>query len=56
MTLKEKVAEVEPSQVSDAYDGGVHFCPDYYDFLNANELHCDNNCDKCWNQEYIAEK
>lgn len=61
MTLKEKVAMEDPSEISDRWCGGVHGCPHHYSYLPANMslcvggLKCDNadvdSCTRCWNQE-----
>ena len=61
MTLKEKVAEIEPSFIDESIKGGVHFCPgDYYYLLRHFECEeCQKDdvshdaCEACWNQEYI---
>lgn len=60
MTLREKVAEVEPEKISNGEAGGVLGCPSHYDYLNvADHLNCyfcsDTTCDECWNQEYKPE-
>ena len=57
MTLREKVAEVEPGKINHRAAGGVRGCPSYYDYLNAVDhpdcyLHSDATCEKCWNQEW----
>ncbi len=58
MTLREKVAEVEPEKINNRAAGGVRGCPSYYDYLNAvdhPDCHfCSDTifCDECWNQEY----
>lgn len=57
MTLREKVAEVEPEKISNLAGGGVIGCPPYYDYLNAANhpdwTDCgDITCNECWNQEY----
>lgn len=60
MTLREKVAEVEPGKISNKVAGGVRGCPSYYDYLNAVD-HPDCHfcsgiaCDECWNREYKPE-
>lgn len=60
MTLKEKVAEMQPDEVDKAYIGGVLHCPWKYDFLGVKiecpypELKvCEERCEKCWNRPYI---
>ena len=58
MTLKEKVAEVDPGKISNKATGGVYGCPSYYDYLNAEDYpNCNEygGCEKCWNQEYKPE-
>jgi hypothetical protein len=55
MTLKEKVAEMEPEKVGH-FDGGVMDCPSGYDYLNDDAGEdvgtCIRNCEECWNREY----
>ena len=57
MTLKEKVAEVQPECIDQNSYGGVRTCPDCYDYLNVEECElCDGTeetCEKCWNREYV---
>lgn len=62
MTLKEKVAEVEPDAIGNAYSGGVSHCPYHYDFLNITLEECRSicessksydTCDECWNREFV---
>ena len=60
MTLREKVAEVEPGKISNKAAGGVRGCPSYYDYLNAvDHPYCyfcsDTTCKECCNQEYKPE-
>lgn len=68
MTLKEKVAEVEPDRVKECYDGGVLGCPKHHPYLNLDEteeaINCkcdipfyayDIYCEDCWNREYKEE-
>ena len=60
MTLREKVAEVEPGKINRRAAGGVRGCPSYYDYLNAvDHPYCyfcsDTTCYECWNQEYKPE-
>ena len=67
MTLKEKMLEISPEDVSDDYQGGVRLCPTAYSFLgghfkiNTDETcaydtrACDNDCEKCWSQPYIED-
>ena len=56
MTLKEKVAEMQPSCVDDGFSGGVMRCPANYPYLNKPELICYNtiheSCEACWNQPF----
>lgn len=60
LTLKEKVAEVEPNAVNESYWGNVAFCPCNYKYLNVVHGEITNgcikaskeNCTKCWNQKY----
>lgn len=55
MTLKEKVLEISPEDVSDAYVGGVASCPRLYSFLKGHfKKKCKDldTCEQCWNQEY----
>ena len=58
MTLREKVAEVEPKLVDDNfYYGGVSGCPDKYNYLHASvPKYCgganEEKCSMCWNREY----
>ena len=58
MTLREKVAEVEPKLVDDNfYYGGVSGCPDKYNYLHASiPKYCgganEERCSMCWNREY----
>lgn len=57
MTLKEKVAEVEPGFVGDSFCGDVAGCPYGYHYLNVSKPeHCsgvDPECTECWNREFI---
>lgn len=59
MTLKEKVAEVQPDAVGEIYIGGVKSCPFDYDFLWMERdcpfldfPVCEKYCRKCWNRKY----
>lgn len=55
MTLKEKMLEISPEDVSDAYIGGVQLCPRLYSFLKGCfKKKCEDldTCEQCWNQEY----
>lgn len=58
MTLKEKVAEIQPDCINDNLHGGVCGCPGYYSYLNVPLLRfgvgCDafNHCEDCWNQPF----
>ena len=58
MTLKEKVAEVEPENADSTY-AGAFGCPCDYDFLNAQPIQACyehtttiDDCTACWNREY----
>ena len=67
MTLKEKMLEISPEDVSDDYEGGVRMCPVSYCFLGGHfkintdqtcaydTRACDNDCEKCWSQPYIED-
>ena len=55
MTLREKVAEVEPEKISNGEAGGVYGCPSFYDYLNAEDYPDCSSCEECWNQEYKPE-
>lgn len=62
MTLREKVAEVEPTMIYDRAAGGVIGCPHNYKYLNAcRTASCDLirdyplRCDDCWNREWKCE-
>lgn len=67
MTLKEKMLEILPENVSDDYEGGVKSCPVSYCFLEGHfkintddtcaydTRACDNDCKKCWSQPYIED-
>lgn len=55
MTLREKVAEVEPEMISNEEAGEVYLCPSYYDYLNAEDYPDCSSCEECWNQEYKPE-
>ena len=65
MTLKEKVAEVEPSAISKEYDGGVRGCPYSRDYLGISYEDAEEyfkcipslcgdsiNCTECWNRPF----
>lgn len=56
MTLKEKVAEMQPERIGDIYWGGVHGCPANYPYLNKPELICCKSsyedCKNYWNQPF----
>lgn len=52
MTLREKVAEVEPEKISNEEAGEVYGCPSYYDYLNAEDYPNCSSCEECWNQEW----
>lgn len=58
MTLKEKVAEMDPSQLEPMIAGGVLKCPYDYPYLHVDT--CDQNvpytwdeCEACWNRPCI---
>lgn len=59
MTLKEKVAEMQPDQLEPLIAGGVLLCPYNYSYLHIDN--CMNpsapynwdECETCWNREYI---
>lgn len=61
MTLKEKVAEIQPDCIDDNYEAdGVKRCPSDYAYLNKPELYfnsCEckhySNCCECWNQPFL---
>ncbi len=61
MTLKEKVAEMEPEKVRQCFRGGVDKCPCDYDFLNMRkkefcpfaEGEIGTTCEACWNREFV---
>lgn len=65
MTLKEKMLEILPGDVSDAYAGGVKLCPSSYSFLEGHfkidaddacvRVCVNDNCENCWNQPYIED-
>lgn len=55
MTLREKVAEVEPGKISNKSAGGVCGCPSFYDYLNAEDYPDCSSCEECWNQEWKYE-
>lgn len=57
MTLKEKVAEMEPDAINESFGGGVIGCPCAYGYLNDDAggsapCACDGNCSLCWSREY----
>ena len=63
MKLRDKVKEIEPEFVNDKKIGGVSGCPDDYEYLEGHYVidydNCDggdeNNCERCWSQEYIED-
>lgn len=62
MTLKEKMLEIWPENVSNVYKGGVKSCPSLYCFLGGHfkintddTCMCDHDCEKCWSQPYIED-
>lgn len=58
MTLKEKVAEVQPEDINADAFGGVEHCPFKYPFLHIERCpyperyDFENICLLCWNREY----
>jgi hypothetical protein len=60
MTLKEKVAEVEPEEINKKAVGGVNGCPSCYEYLDIPRIGCSAwmeeetmyKCEDCWNREY----
>jgi len=57
MTLKEKVAEVEPGCIEKRWIGGVRACPADHKYLNSKDStdKCrKRDCTECWNQQYIV--
>ena len=55
MTLREKVAEVEPENIYYGAAGGVIGCPHNYKYLNAEDYPNCGSCEECWNQEWKYE-
>ena len=60
MTLKEKVAQIQPDMIDEDLSGGVDGCPGNYYYLNKFGLDattCNRNisCKDCWNQKFIPE-
>ena len=60
MTLKEKVAEMEPEKAGEGF-GGCVGCPGGYDYLNdgAGETApcaCEGDCWACWDREYVPKE
>lgn len=63
MTLKEKVAEMQPDKVSGRFVAGVCGCPNFYEELyNSLEIveieehlcpDAVSGCKDCWNRPYI---
>ena len=58
MTLKEKVAEMEPDKIYEVFGGGVEGCPDNYEYLNYDAFGscpgtCVGDCWLCWNREFV---
>lgn len=58
MTLKEKIAELNPNLISDDFVAGVAGCPDDYFDIPLFEKCCaspynEELCRECWNREYI---
>lgn len=61
MTLKEKVAEMEPEKVKEGFIGGVDGCPGAYSYLNngagiTEPCDCGGNCTFCWNREFVPKE
>ena len=57
MTLKEKVAQIQPDMIDEDLSGGVDGCPGDYYYLNKFGLDvttCNRNisCKDCWNQKF----
>ena len=57
MTLKEKVAQIQPDMIDEDLSGGVDGCPGDYHYLNKFGLDvtaCNRNisCKDCWNQKF----
>lgn len=66
MTLRERVAQIDPEAIGDSYIGGVSGCPSgYFKRLNCDgsylpfDLECPMNsdgtlcsCEECWSREY----
>ncbi len=65
MTLKEKVAEMQPDKVSGRFVAGVCGCPNFYEELynSLETVEIENHicpyavsgCKACWNREYNEE-
>ena len=63
MTLKEKVAEIQPDCIDDNSEvDGVERCPSDYEYLNKPKLYFNSceckhytNCCECWNQKFNPE-
>lgn len=61
MTLKEKVAEMEPDAINESEPGGVMYCPGDYEYLNDGKIYGDcalshptkQGCNACWNREFV---
>ena len=57
MTLKEKVAEIQPECIDSCCVGGVQKCPGDYPYLNEPEMdyrNCtEDDCEDCWNQLFV---
>jgi hypothetical protein len=64
MTLKEKVAEMEPDAINQREPGGVMNCPGDYEYLNDRKswgncvLSCptQQECNDCWNREFVPKE
>lgn len=62
MTLKEKVADMEPGKISETPPGEIDVCPWEFDYLNINSKICPRDeygglltCAECWNREFVPE-
>ena len=56
MTLKEYIVKKHPEAINDRWEVGIAGCPEYYEELSHIKTNCDNECDRCWNREYIPQK
>lgn len=65
MTLRERVAMIEPQAINDRACGGVTGCPFNYTYLNVTDgktgifAFCPfpdgDVCISCWNREYVED-